>query len=170
MGNIYDEQELTSIERVQLAEDIELPELPEEPLTLAYLQENEEYKLAFNEYKDMMGKFFLPIMTPLVEKGEVNDESKAPPSTKGHKGSSLETTKYTSTNCIQLVIPKYILLNFKKVVPKGTEFVVASVNNSISIEDMRIVGIYSLVVEGSTEGGTSNGSKKSKRSSRASNI
>lgn len=144
MGNYYDDQKISSIERAKLAEDILLPELPKEPLTLEYLKNIGEYKLAINEYTDVVGKFFLTIMTPLIDKGEAVEAKKTAPSTRGHKGQGLPTNSYTSSNFISLTIPKYIVLNFKDVIPKGTEFIVASVGGSIELEDLRIVGLYTL--------------------------
>lgn len=144
IGNFYEKQSLSGLERVILAEEIILPELPEEPLTLAYLEEFGEYKLAFNEYTDMQGKFFMNIMTPLVEKGEVAEKFASSPRTIGHRGKELNTMDYVSANYITLTIPKYILLNFKKSVPKGTEFLVASIDGSLEVDDIKIIGIYSL--------------------------
>lgn len=143
-GNFYEKQSLSGLERVILAEEIILPELPEEPLTLAYLEEFGEYKLAFNEYKDTKGKFFMNIMTPLVEKGAVAEKFANSPRTVGHRGKALNTTDYISTNYITLTIPKYILLNFTGKVPKGTEFLVASIDGSLEVDDIKIIGIYSL--------------------------
>lgn len=146
-SNYFDQQVLSSVERVKLAEDIILPKLPVEPLTLEYLENMGEYKLAINEYQDTMGKFYLPIMTPLVDKAETNDKLTVAPSTRQHRGSNLRTQSYNTTNFISLVIPKYILLNFKDKVPKGTEFIIASIGSSLDIDDMRIIGIYSLITE-----------------------
>jgi hypothetical protein len=143
----YEEQKLKNIERVVLAEDIELPEINTEPLTLELLQElsdkNSYYKLAINEYSDMNAKFFLPIMTPLVDTDNARDSTKSSPSLNGNKGDSLKSSSYNSTNYITLVIPKYILLNFVSVVPKGTVFVVGSVGGKLNIDEMKIIGLYS---------------------------
>lgn len=143
-GNYYDKQEIISIERAQLAEDIPLPAISTQKLTLNFLENHDEYILAQNVYTDMIGRFYLNIMTPLLDKSESKTENKTAPSTRGHKGSKLNTTNYVSTNYVSLVVPKYILLNFTGKVPKGTEFIVASVGGSLDVEDMRIIGIYSL--------------------------
>lgn len=142
--NFFEKQAFSGLERVILAEDILLPELPDKPLTLAYLEEFGEYKLAFNEYHDMQGKFFMNIMTPMVEKGEIEEKFSSSPRTIGHRGNELSTMDYVSTNFIILTIPKYILLNFREMVPKGTEFLIASIDGSLEVEDIKIIGIYSL--------------------------
>ena len=142
--NFFEKQLLSGLERVVLAEDILLPELPEEPLSLKYLEKFGEYKLAFNEYKDMQGKFFMNIMTPMVQKGEIEEKFSSSPRTVGHKGNGLSTMDYISTNFITLTIPKYILLNFTGMVPKGTEFLIASIDGSLEVEDIKIIGVYSL--------------------------
>ena len=143
MSNYFEEQEISTIERVVLAEDIILPEVTKHSVSIDWLNNN-NYISPFNVYKDTLGKFFLPIMTPMVDKNFTREVVKTSPNTRTHKGSSLKTSSYTSSNYISLYIPKYILLNFIDKVPKGTEFIVASIGGSVEIEDMRIVGIYSL--------------------------
>ena len=147
--SFYDEQQISTIEIITLAEDIILPELPsiEEELSHDYLKFIGPYVLAFNVYKNMMGKFFLPIMTPLVDKGDASEQDKVSPSTRGHRGASLRTNDYISTNYISLPIPKYILLNFRDMVPKGTRFIMASIGGSLDTDKMRIVGLYTVPVE-----------------------
>lgn len=156
-GNYYDQQSIITIERAQLAEDIPLPAINTQKLTQDFFESHSEYVLAQNVYTDTMGKFYLNIMTPLLDKAESKTETKAAPSTRGHKGSTLNTMSYTATNYVSLMIPKYILLNFTGSVPKGTEFIVASIGGSLDVEDMRIVGIFSLNTSMvSAEGATSN--------------
>lgn len=146
MSNFYDKQSIPSIERVKLAEDVKLPALPKYTLTHDNLEAyGSPYLLMYQEYVDTEAKFYIPIMTPLLDSAEVKEnKSTKAPSTKGHKG-SLKTSNYGSANFINLVIPKYILLNFTDKVPKGTEFIAASVGGSIDMDDLRIIGIYSLV-------------------------
>lgn len=142
-NNFYEEGKISSIERVVLAEDIRLPEISKYPLTLKNLEDKGEYKLAFNEYTDVKGKFYLNIMTPLIDKGSVGEKNNSSPSTKGHKG-NLATNKYKSSNYITLIIPKYIVLNFTGVIPKGTEFLIGSVGSSIDLSKIRIIGLYTI--------------------------
>lgn len=146
MSNYYDNMEL-KIERAILAEEIILPKVTKERyITHDWLKYN-TYISPFTEYEDTIGKFFIPILTPMVSQGEVWTKTKSSPSTKGHKGDGLQTRSYNTSNYISLYIPKYILLNFVDKIPKGTEFILSSINNSIDIDDMRIIGIYSLPTE-----------------------
>ena len=154
-GNYYDKQSIITIERAQLAEDIPLPTITTEKINLEFFESGKTCILAQNVYIDTMGKFYLNVMTPLLNKQESKMETKSAPSTRGHKGSSLNTRSYTSTNYVNLVVPKYILLNFTGRVPKGTEFIVASIGGSLDVEDMRIIGIYSLDTSSSNTEGAS---------------
>lgn len=132
---------LKSIEQVELAEDIQLPKVQE--LTYNLLHSGGTWKSPFDLYKDTKGKFFINIMTPLKDTGDTNDISKSSPSTKNQKGTyKLNTNGYNASNYIELTIPKYILLNFTNIVPKGTKFVVGSINGSYDVDDMRIIGLY----------------------------
>lgn len=154
-GNYYDKQSIITIERAQLAEDIPLPAITTEKINLEFFESGKTCILAQNAYIDTIGKFYLNVMTPLLDKQESKMETKSAPSTRGHKGSSLNTRSYTSTNYVNLVVPKYILLNFTERVPKGTEFIVASIGGSLDVEDMRIIGIYSLDTSSSNTEGAS---------------
>ena len=154
-GNYYDKQSIITIERAQLAEDIPLPTITTEKINLEFFFFFKTCILAQNVYIDTIGKFYLNVMTPLLDKQESKMETKSAPSTRGHKGSSLNTRSYTSTNYVNLVVPKYILLNFTGRVPKGTEFIVASIGGSLDVEDMRIIGIYSLDTSSSNTEGAS---------------
>lgn len=127
MPNYYDEQQFNTVEKVTLAEDIILPNVDQSPFTV---------------YKDIEAKFFINIMTPLLSKTELNNKVKSSPSNKGNKGEDLRISSYQSSNYIILTIPKYIVLNFTDIIPKGTEFLVASIGGDIDINKMRIIGIY----------------------------
>lgn len=161
--NYYEQQKVPSIEKVILAENITLPELPSEELTLEYFKYHSVYKLAMNEYNDIKAKFFMPVMTPMKDQEKVVEEDNTSPSSKGQLGeSSLQTDGYSTSNCIELVIPKYILLEFVGTIPQGTEFLMASVGGNLNVSDMRIVGLYSTF-EGLYSGrhSTSSGSSRS---------
>lgn len=141
MSNYYEDRTIVT-ERVTLAEDIILPKISKEPLTLSFFETNNEYKLAANEYTDMKGKFYLKIMTPLLSKDSATNTRGVSPILKGQN--KLNTSNYTSANYITLVIPKYILLNFVDKVPAGTEFIISTIDGSTDIEDLKIIGIYSI--------------------------
>lgn len=144
MSEFYDDQSINTIERVKLAQDVKLPKVTTEPLTLKFLENGGKYVSPFNAYSDIKAKFFMPIMSPLMSGENASNDKKASPSVKNQKGSSkLQVNSYNSSNYIELVIPKYILMNFVDIVPKGTEFIVGSINGSLSIGKMKIIGIYS---------------------------
>lgn len=138
--------ELSEIEIAILQQDIELPKLPREPLTLETLKKFErlgkEYKLMEREYENALGNFYVPILFPLVEDGESTDlEFDAPPTNNILNG-SLKSSPYIEKNYIQLVIPKYIVCNFKRKIPKGTKFIIGFIGGNRSIENITILGLY----------------------------
>lgn len=135
-----------SIELAILQQDIELPELPTEPLTLdtlkKYQEEGKEYKLMENEYQNMIGNFYVPILFPLVENGESTELVFDAPKTNNILNDSLASSTYVERNYISLLIPKYIVMQFKEKIPKGTVFLVGLVGGGTDIEDINIIGLY----------------------------
>ena len=138
-----------SIELAILQKDIELPELPDpelDPLTLEtlerYKEEGKIYKLMENEYEDMIGLFYIPILFPLIENGESIELEFEAPSTGNIINGSLSSSNYIERNHISLMIPKYIIMNFKKIIPAGTKFLVAFIGGSSSINNISIIGLY----------------------------
>jgi hypothetical protein len=138
--SFFDGSTLDTVERIILSEEIKLPELPDYPLTLDNLEKYGEYKLAEREYKDITAKFILKLATPLLDQTSNTETTKSSPSSR--KQSNLNTSSYTTTNYIQLTIPKYIVMQFTGTIPKGTEFLIACVGGSLELEDMRIIGFY----------------------------
>lgn len=140
--NYFENQSIPYAERAVLAEDIELPDTNNNNVSLSYLESNPEYKSQNTEYKDIEGKFYIYIMTPIIDKDEAKEQTKKSPSTKGHTGDELTTSSYTSSNYVTLKIPKYILLNFSGKIPKGTEFIIVSIGGSMDLSNIRIIGVY----------------------------
>ena len=114
-----------------------------------------EYKLAYNELKNIDAKFYIPVlMTTFQNTGlEINTANRAPKTT-GFK-SDIRSLPYNSSNCIILTIPKYIILQFidlkneiegskDPIIPKGTEFLIACVGGQMNLEQLRIIGLYTL--------------------------
>lgn len=141
--------EILAIEVAELQQEIELPELPDkefEPLTLETLErfaeEGKEYKLMEREYENMIGNFYIPILFPLVENGESTELEFEAPSTGNILNGSLASKPYVERNYLSLAIPKYIVMNFEKVIPKGTKFLVAFIGGNKSIENISIIGLY----------------------------
>ena len=135
-----------SIELAILQQDIELPELPKDPLTLGtlekYAKEGKEYKLMENEYQNMIGNFYVPILFPLVEDGESTELVFDAPKTNNILNNSLASSTYVERNYISLLIPKYIVMQFKDIIPKGTKFIIGLIGNETDIEDINIIGLY----------------------------
>lgn len=142
---------LSGFERAILVEEVKLPDLQEDkdqPLTADYLAHHDEYKLAFNQYKDIRANFNIPILSPLMDNREKTTlKNNNSPSVRSHTGVKLNTNSYQSSNYVTLVIPKYLLYNFKEKIPKGTEFIIVNVGGSSNVSDMRIIGIYSTFEE-----------------------
>lgn len=143
-----------SIELAILQQDIILPEINTDPLTLSLLQELEEkgdyYKTPDSEYTNVIGAFYIPVLFPLVDNSESTELEFTAPSTKNIKNIKFRTKSYVERNFITLTIPKYIVLNFKDKIPSGTKFLVGFVGGDYSIEDINIIGIYgnSLTIGG----------------------
>ena len=183
MNGFYDDPtSFPYIERAVLMEDIPLPvynkkkklkrkvfysnkdSYKHEPYTSNYIdlyspsEEDNEYVLAYNEIKNVTGKFYIPVlMASMTNKGqEVNTANRAPKTT-GFKG-NINSLPYNSSNCTQLIIPKYIVLQFVDLknetpgskdnfIPKGTEFLVTCVGGTMDLEQMRIIGLYTLTYD-----------------------
>ena len=168
------------IERAILTDDIPLPILNDkkklkrgffystrklfESLLGLYVDEypigmaDKEYKLAYNEIKNIDAKFILPVlMTNISNNGqEVNTANRAPKTT-GFVG-NIRSLSYDSSNTIKLTIPKYIVMQFldqkneikgkqDPKIPKGTEFLVACVGGTMDLDQMRIIGLYTLTYD-----------------------
>ena len=95
-----------------LQEAIKLPPLPEEPLTLAILERG-PYNLMQNCYKDEIGKFYIPSLFPLVDKGDGPEEFiYSAPRINQSNGTLKPIKKYSEINYVELTIPKYIVYQF----------------------------------------------------------
>ena len=127
----------------------------------SYYQDQELYvekaklveKIVLDDYMTTTGKFFIQILTPSFSKSTIVDKKMSAPKISKHKGAKLDVKSYRQTNYVYLEIPKYIVLNFDKVeidgvekvvIPKGTEFLITSLNKSIEYEDIRIIGLWTL--------------------------
>lgn len=134
------------IEVAVLQQAIPLPELPEDPLTLATLEAydeiGKEYLTAQDIYTNMVGNFYIPILFPLVEDGESTELMFDAPPTKNVLNNTLATKEYVERNFVSLMIPKNLVLNFRGEIPAGTKFIVAFIGGNTSIENMSIIGIH----------------------------
>lgn len=120
-SNFFEKIELIT-ERVQLVEDINLPE-------------------SYDDYEDIKAKFFINIFTPLLDKNKQILETRPAPN--NSKTPSIKGSEYQLSNYIILTIPRYILLNFKDKIPAGTEFIITCIGE-FKIEHFKIIGVYTL--------------------------
>lgn len=120
-SNFFEKIELIT-ERVQLVEDINLPE-------------------SYDDYEDIKAKFFINIFTPLLDKNKQILETRPAPN--NSKTPSIKGSEYQLSNYIILIIPRYILLNFKDKIPAGTEFIITCIGE-FKIEHFKIIGVYTL--------------------------
>ena len=134
------------IELGELIEPIELPELPTEDLSLEVLEryaaEGKKYNLIQNCYEDMIGKFYIPVLFPLVDKGDgpeifLHDS----PKTANIIGNAVGE-KYKEYNYISLVIPKYIVMQFRDFIPAGTKFLIGFSGEHKKISNLNVIGLY----------------------------
>lgn len=165
MANYYSNSEFPYVERAILAEDIKLPTINDnKKLTRGFFYNkiaelvpgtffdgssssdiSKEYKLAYNEIKNITAKFNVPILFPNVS---TTNQSRKPKTT-GFTGANMRAGSYSNTSTINLTIPKYMVMQFVDqtkacTIPKGTEFLVACVGGEMEIEKMRIIGLFTL--------------------------
>lgn len=135
-----------------LLEDIILPELPKEELSLSVLQqyasEGKTYNLIQNCYTDMIGKFYIPSLFPLIDKADGPEEFiYSAPKTYKSNGTLKPVDKYIETNYLELIIPKYIVMQFKDVIPKDTYFLIGFNGEEKEITNLNIIGIYGAKID-----------------------
>ncbi len=132
------------IEEAILLEEILLPELPPFP-TMEEIHEDHIYYPWIIEkelYTDVVGKFSIPIITPLGQNmDEPFDEVMIPEVRNIVNGAELSTTEYEKSNYIELVIPRYIVLNFITKIPVHTKFIVCFIGDKILFNNIKIIGV-----------------------------
>lgn len=141
-----------------LQEEIILPELPEEELSLEVLmrydEEGKTYNLMQNCYKDMVGKFYIPVLFPLVDKSDGIEEYEYNyPRTQKSNG-TIKPVRYSMVNYVELVIPKFIVMQFRNKIPKDTMFLIGFSGEHKKISNLNVVGIYgaNIPLEGENDG------------------
>lgn len=136
------------IEIAILTQDIELPKITDNrryPLTYRILWKyfyHKEYKTAMNEYTNVIGAFYIPVLFPLIEKNVPKEVRFSAPSTNNIVNGSLSTSSYVERNFVSLTIPKYMTLQWKDKIPAGTKFLVAFVGGRPTVDNANIIGIY----------------------------
>lgn len=129
-----------------LQEEIELPPLPKDDLTLgtleAYARAGKVYNLIQNCYEDMVGKFYIPVLFPLVDMADGPEEFIHNAPKKNGIIGDIEGSKYTEQNYIELIIPKYIVMQFRDIIPKGTKFLIGFSGEHKKISNLNVIGLY----------------------------
>ena len=149
----YSYTDALSIELAELQRTIYLPLLPMERLSHSVLTAYEEEKVPYwnkdEVYTSVLGNFYVPMLFPMVENPEESTDMihPAPENSMLLQDGGYETSEYTTRTYIELVIPKYIVMNFNDIIPKGTMFVVGFVGGSNTIDSMRIMSVAWLPEE-----------------------
>lgn len=121
-NNYYENKVHDATERVVLAQDIKIV-----------------------TYKDLKGKFYFPVLTPLLSKTKPYRRKKVAPSTKYQKSKKLKPKAYYESNYVVLTIPKSLVLLFTKKIPKGTEFTASFVGGEQEIMKLKITSVFKYV-------------------------
>lgn len=147
MSDFYTESDLKYLEKAVLLEDIILPELPKFP-TMEEIHAGKVYYPRTEElYNDVVGKFSIPITTPLNENysDPVDKKQTNKPIKNMSASSGMKSSQYESSNYIELTIPKFVALNFINKIPKGTEFIAGFIGGGTDLSDIKIIGVYAYV-------------------------
>ena len=130
-----------------LQEDIKLPKLPDSELTFDYLKNHGSYPLMQNCYKDMIGKFYIPVLFPLVDKSDGPEEFEYSMPKTIKTNNTIIPVKYSSVNYIELVIPKYIVMQFRDKIPKDTMFLIGFSGEHKKISNLNVIGLYGAGID-----------------------
>lgn len=138
-----------SIEKAILQRPVILPPVSEEYIdhnTLeAYSNIGQQYLLPDQVYTDVKANFYLPLIFPMVENGEstvmIHD---APNIENIYSIGSMESSEFKETNYVPLIIPKYIVMNFRDEIPVGTEFIVNFTGGTLNYANIHIMGVGNI--------------------------
>lgn len=110
-------------------------------IEIAILQEDVTLPSSMLEFKNEIGKFYVPVLFPLIDSadGAVDIALNAP---KNNTNGALVGKQYYERNYINIIIPKYIVLNFTDVIPKGTKFLLSFMGEKFTLENLNIIGIF----------------------------
>ena len=153
MNNDFFNSSNTSIKSVEiaiLAEDIILPEVDTAPISYGLLWDRwhddkasvKHYRSKEIEYRSEIGKFYIPILTPSINKDDIIYEDTSAPRVKS-KSAKLDVDSYKNSNTILLEIPKYLVCEFTGKIPAGTQFLFVSLSSRIMENKFRIIALYS---------------------------
>lgn len=144
ISNYYSES--LSIEKIKLQRTVILPPISEEYIdyrTLeAYSEIDAQFILPEDAYTDVLANFYLPLISPMVEDGESTVmKHKAPEIEKVYSNEEFVAEPYDEINFVPLLIPKYIVMNFRREIPKGTEFIASFTGGTLSYGNIHILGV-----------------------------
>ena len=125
------------------------------------IAELQEELILSTPWMSMIGKFYIPIIFPMVEHaGEAFERTIPAPSTKNIICSGFKTKNYKERNFVRIVIPEYLLSTVaqwdedRKIwyIPKKTRFIVSFIGGSTSVGDMNIIGVVCKDLKVGNEG------------------
>ena len=132
-------------EIAELQHMIVLPMLPPHKFCMkiaaAYDELGLNYEFAEAKYGDVEGNMYITMMTPLIENGESTEMEFGAPSTENILGEGLHTVEYKESNFVRVMIPRDIVLNFRKKIPVGTKFSITHVGGSSDIAALKVSSV-----------------------------
>ena len=140
-----------STEIMMLQKTIILPYVNEEyscyKLMEAYNTAECEYRVPEEWYTDVLANFYPTMLTPMVKDGDSTLLIHNAPDVSNilTVGGEFVTTEYKEQNFIELVIPKSLVLLFRKEIPKGTKFTCNFTGGSTMYRSIKITGIASEI-------------------------
>lgn len=141
--NVYSNS--LNVEIAELQRKIYLPLLPLEKLTDqvlgAYRYNNTYYWTKEDKYTAMVGNFYIPMLTPLVENRESTEIINAAPKV----NADISSSRYITSTYIELVIPRSIVLQFNNLIPKGTKFIVSFFGGNSRNDSIKILAVSDTV-------------------------
>ena len=142
-----------SNEVMTLQKPVILPYINEEyscaQLMNAYKEAECEYRLPEEWYRDVIANFYPTMLAPMVKDGESTMLVHNAPDVSNILtiGGEFVTTEYKEQNYIELIIPKSLVLLFRKEIPIKTKFTCTFLGGSSMYRSMKITGIVEIGTE-----------------------
>ncbi len=147
VSNYYSDS--LSVEKAILQRPVILPPVSEEYIDFrtleAYSKIDAQFITTDDAYTDVKANFSIPLISPMVEDGEstvmIHD---APDIEAVHSIGSAITEGFQEMNFVPLIIPKFIVMNFRNEIPKGTEFIINFTGGTLSYSNIHIMGVGNI--------------------------
>lgn len=141
-----------NIEIAILQKPVILPYINEEysckNLMELYANAEREYRTAEEWYTDVKANFYFPMLTPMVINGESTKMTHAAPDVSKFLAiGEFETTEYEEQNFISLIIPRHIVMGFRKEIPIGTKFTCNFIGGTTLYNSIIITGVSGIGTE-----------------------